>query len=156
MPSGDGLRLVAVTRRRRRVRSIANSRSPGPHTIASRVLRKSWDAWRRFDPAQHPARKLASFLSPLPRWRALRKQRCRSVQPSPRLGEAAERTARGGEGPTENCWIEFSRKHFNAARGIAHAACAPGARLTGTLTLILSLIGRGILQSSPEGEKIEE
>ncbi len=35
-----------------------------------------------------------------------------------------------------------------AARGIAHAACAPRAQLTWTLTLILSLKGRGVTQSS--------
>ena len=66
------------------------------------------------------------------------------------------RFARVGGKPQVIAEISFSPKRFNAARGIAHAACAPRARLTRTLTLILSLTGRGILQSSPEGEKIKE
>jgi hypothetical protein len=73
--------------------------------------------------------------------------------------------ARGGEGPTAN-GLKFlllqgqcirttcdngGRRLKHAARGIAHATYAPRARLTMTLTLILSLKWRGVTQRSPPG-----
>jgi putative membrane protein insertion efficiency factor len=83
--------------------------------------------------------------------------------PSPGPGEAAEHAARGGEGQTAN-GLKFllsqgqgvrsrcdngARRLKHAARGIAHAPCA---RLIMTLTLILSLKGRGAKQSPlPKG-----
>ena len=94
--------------------------------------------------------------------RALRNSLRPIFNSSPGPGEAAERAARGGEGQTAN-GLKFllsqgqgvrstcdngARRLKHAARGIAHAACAPYARLIMTLTLILSLKGRGVKQSS--------
>ena len=66
-----------------------------------------------------------------------------------------ERSERVGErlaslGQVARVEEEYAPRHSNVARGIAHAACALGARLTMTLTLILSLAGRGLVRVPKE------